>query len=142
MRVPVSSSLVSWRSRSWLHHAVILCMAITLGCGTGPDEPTAADRQKFVGNWAGMYVCGAPPADTMFIALGSGDLGMSITLHAQVTNPDVVTGSLTDVNIITIPEQTIGGFPGSGEIAFANNRLSLAQRGFGITCTGSNYVKY
>ena len=82
------------------------------------------------------------PADTMFIAPGSGALDFSITLHAEVFDPDVVTGELTGPNVITIPEQTIGFFPGSGEITFSNNRLSLVQRGLGLTCRGSDYIKY
>ncbi len=78
----------------------------------------------------------------MVIAEGSGDLDVKITLHAQAYNADVLDGELTEVNVITIPEQTIGFFPGSGEITFSNNTLSLVQRGFGLTCRGSNYVKY
>ncbi len=147
MVTTLSSCLVSWRPWQWLRYSVILGSTITLACGgdgpAGPDGPTAADRTKFVGNWAGTYECSFPdPADTMFIATGLGGLGMSITLHAHLSLPDVVTGELTDVNVITIPEQTIGGFPGSGEITFANNVLSLVQRGFGVTCNGSNYVEY
>lgn len=123
----------------------LLSGAVLFGACSGDDNPagpSAADRDKFVGNWAGTYECGFPPADTMIIVKGSGDLDFSITLHSQIFNADVVTGELTDVNVLTIPEQTMGGFPGSGEITYSNNVLSLTQRGFGITCRGSNYVKY
>ena len=106
----------------------------------GPAAPTLADREKFIGNWAGSYECGSL-ADTMTIAIGSGDLDVKITLHAQAYNADVLDGELTEVNVITIPEQTIAYFPGSGEITYANNTLSLAQSGLGITCYGTGYVK-
>ena len=123
--------------------AAVLFTAFMFACGSddSPTGPSSMDRDKFIGNWAGTYECGSPPADTMFIAKGSGDLDFRITLHAQVFNADVVDGELTDVNIITIPEQTIGGFPGSGTITYSNNTLSLRQTGFGITCRG-DYVKY
>lgn len=129
-----------------------ICFALFTGailfgaCGgdDGPTGPSSTDRDKFVGNWAGTYQCTNLPGDTLIIALGTGDLGFNIILHAHTgdPNPEIVTGELTDGNVITIPEQTIGGFPGSGEITFSNDRLSLVQRGLGITCTGSNYVKY
>ncbi len=125
---------------------VLLTMLI-FACGkdnepVGASGPSSADRDKFIGNWAGTYECTNSPPDTMFITKGSGDLDFRITLHAHVFNADVVSGELTDENVITMPEQTIGGFPGSGEITFSNNRLSLVQRGFGLICRGSNYVKF
>ena len=123
--------------------AVLLTAAIGT-CGGNEDTvgPASMDRDKFIGNWAGTYECSSSPADTMFIAPGSGALDFSITLHAEVFDPDVVTAELTGPNTITIPEQTIGFFPGSGEITFSNNRLSLVQKGLGLTCRGSDYVKY
>ncbi len=122
----------------------VLFGAFMIACGGDDDPvgPSSMDRDKFIGSWAGSYDCGSP-ADTMFVAVGSGTLGFSITLHAQaIPNADVVTGELTETNVITIPEQTIGGFPGSGDITFSNNMLTLIQRGFGITCTGTGYVKF
>ena len=124
--------------------AVLASGLLTPACGDddGPVGPSSMDRDKFIGDWAGSYNCGSP-ADTMLVAVGSGTLGFSITLHAQaIPNADVVTGELTETNVITIPEQTIGGFPGSGDITFSNNMLTLIQRGFGITCTGTGYVKF
>ncbi len=123
----------------------VLFGAFMIACGGDDDPvgPSSMDRDKFIGDWAGSYNCGSPPADTMLVAVGSGTLGFSITLHAQaIPNADVVTGELTETNVITIPEQTIGGFPGSGDITFSNNMLTLKQRGFGITCTGTGYVKF
>ena len=125
----------------------VLFTVLIFACGkddepVGPSGPSSTDREKFIGNWAGTYECGNPPADTMFIAIGSGDLDLRITLHAQAINADAVDGELTDVNIITIPEQTIAGFPGSGKITYSNNVLSLSQEGFGITCNGTNYAKF
>lgn len=129
-----------------------ICFALFTGailfgaCGSddGPTGPSSTDRDKFIGNWAGTYQCTNLPGDTLIIAFGTGDLGFNIILHAHTgfPNPEIVTGELTDGNVITIPEQTIAFFPGSGEITFSNDRLSLVQRGLGITCTGSNYVKY
>ncbi len=123
--------------------AVLLTGAIVT-CGGNGDTvgPASMDRDKFIGNWAGTYECSSSPPDTMFIANGSGDLDFRITLHAHIAFADVVTAELTGPNTITIPEQTIGFFPGSGEITFSNNRLSLVQRGLGLTCRGSDYVKY
>ena len=127
----------------------VLFGAFMIACGGDDDPlvpssmaPSSMDRDKFIGSWAGSYDCGSP-ADTMLVAVGSGNLGFSITLHAQaIPNADVVTGELTEINVITIPEQTIGGCPGSGDITFSNNMLTLKQRGFGITCTGTGYVKF
>ncbi len=123
----------------------VLFTVLIFACGKDDElVGSSTDREKFIGNWAGTYECASSPADTMFIAKGSGDLDFRITLHTSVAAVfvDVVDGELTDVNIITIPEQTIGFFPGSGEITFSNNTLSLVQRGLGLTCRGSDYIKY
>ena len=119
---------------------IIAALFASIACD-GATDLSSTDMDKFLGSWVGSYDCGSP-ADTMIIARGSGELGFGIALHAQITTADVVTGELTDVNVITIPEQTIGGFAGSGEIRFSNNMLSLTQEGLGFTCTGSNYVKF
>ncbi len=105
---------------------------------------TSADREKFIGNWAGTYECTSFPGDTLIINAGSGDLDFLIALHAfSGVEPDFINGELTQVNVITIPEQIIAYFEGSGEITYnTNGTLSLAQMGFGLTCRGSNYVKY
>ena len=118
--------------------AAVLFTAL-FACGSD-DSP----REKFIGNWAGTYDCQTrPPADTMFIAKGSGDLDFRITTHATQAAPfvAVVVGRLTDVNIITISEST-GFFFFSGQITFSNNTLSLVERAAFFTCRGSNYVKY
>ena len=78
----------------------------------------------------------------MIIAIGTADLKFSITIHSHSFNPDTVNGELTDKNFITIPEQNMGGFPGTAEITFLNNMLEYSQTGFGITCGGADYVKY
>ena len=123
-----------------------LFTGLLFACG-GDDQPmgsSATDRDKFLGKWAGTYQCTNLPGDTLNIDLGTGDTGFDIILHRSTNdpNPEVVSGELTSANVITIAEQTIGGFPGSGKITFANDRLSLEQSGFGITCTGSGYVKF
>ena len=125
--------------------AAVLFTAFMFACGSddSPTGPSSMDRDKFVGNWAGTYQCTNLPGDTLIIALGTGDLGFNIILHAFTgnPNPEIVTGELTDVNVITIPEQTIGFFPGSATITYSNNTLALSQKGLGITCRG-DYVKY
>lgn len=111
-----------------------------------PDRPSSADREKFIGNWAGSYGCpsiGVPATpDTMLISSGSGALDVMVVLHAYVFNPDTVTGNLTGANIITVPEQEIGGFPGTAKITYSDGRLTLSQSGLGITCQGTDYLKY
>jgi hypothetical protein len=130
----------------WSIMVTALLLGLTFACGSddSPAGPSSMDRDKFVGNWAGTYQCTNLPGDTLTIALGTGDLGFNIILHARTgdPNPEIVTGELTNVNVITIPEQTIGSFPGSGKITYSNNMLALSQTGLGITCRGSNYVKY
>ena len=134
---------------------LLLIMAVSLFCACDKDnpassssenDPTSTDREKFIGNWAGSYGCPtigvlATP-DTLIITNGTGDLGFSITIHSHSFNPDTVNGELTDKNFITIPEQNMGGFPGTAEITFSNNMLEYSQTGFGITCGGADYVKY
>ena len=112
---------------------------------TASARPTSSDRDKFVGRWAGSYVCPGislpAVADTLIIALGPGALDFRITLHVGTFNPDVVTGELSAPDVINVPEQTMGGAPGTARITYTNGRLTYAQSGLGITCGGSDYLK-
>ena len=55
--------------------AVLLTGAIvTCGGNENTVGPASMDRDKFIGNWVGTYECSSSPADTMFIAPGSGAL--------------------------------------------------------------------
>ncbi len=105
--------------------------------------PTSADRTKFVGTWAGSYSCptGTPNADTLGILIGSGTLDFRIIIHKESVIPDTISGSLTDANIITVPQQTMGGFPGTAKITYQGGVIIYSQTGFGITCGGTNYTK-
>jgi hypothetical protein len=108
-----------------------------------PTGPLSADRAKFVGTWAGSYSClgGAPTPDTLVIRLGSGTLDFSIIIHVGYANPDTVSGNLTGPNLISVPQQTMGGFPGTAQITSQGALLSFSQTGFGITCGGTNYKR-
>jgi len=122
---------------------LLLIAVFTFACGGDDNNPTglsSSDLDKFLGKWAGMYECGGPD-DEMIIAKGSGALDVKVTLHSDIAFVEVLDGELTAVNVITIPEQTIGGFPGSAKITYANGNLSLEQMGFGITCKGSGYTR-
>jgi hypothetical protein len=105
--------------------------------------PTSADRTKFIGTWAGSYSCpsGTPNSDTLVILIGSGTLDFRIIIHKGTFNPDTVSGSLTESNIITVSQQTMGGFPGTAKITYQSGLLIYNQIGFGITCGGTNYTK-
>jgi hypothetical protein len=105
--------------------------------------PTSADRAKFVGTWAGSYSClgGAPTPDTLVIRLGSGALDFSIIIHAEFVFPDTVSGDLTGPNLIKVPQQTMGGFPGTAQITSQGALLAYSQTGLGITCGGTNYAR-
>lgn len=108
-----------------------------------PTGPSSADRAKFVGTWAGSYSClgGAPTPDTLVIRLGSGALDFSIIIHAEYAYPDIVSGDLTGPNLISVPQQTMGGFPGTAQITSQGALLEYSQTGLGITCGGTNYAR-
>jgi hypothetical protein len=107
------------------------------------DQPSSADLAKFVGTWAGSYSCagGDLTPDTLIISLGSEELELSIIIHAGYFNPDTVSGELTAPNTITVPEQLMGGAPGTAKITSQGAQLAYYQTGFGITCGGSNYTQ-
>jgi len=108
-----------------------------------PTGPTSADRAKFVGTWAGSYSCpgGTPTPDTLVIRLGSGALDFSIIIHEEALNRDTVSGDLTGPNVISVPEQSMGGAPGTAQITSQGVLLVYSQTGFGITCDGTNYAR-
>ena len=106
------------------------------------DQLQSEDREKFVGNWAGTYECGVSVPDTMFIWLGASELDFNIVIHAHAMNPDTVSGELSTLNVITVPEQSMGGYPGTAKVTYSNGNLSYSQTGFGMTCGGTNYTKF
>jgi hypothetical protein len=104
---------------------------------------TSADRDKFVGTWAGNYGCAgiAPIADKMTIQAGSGDLGLSIIIHVDFKNPDTVTGTLTSATEVNVPEQSMGGANGTAKLVLNGDKLDFSATGLGITCGGSDYTR-
>jgi hypothetical protein len=111
--------------------------------GNGSTEPTSADRDKFVGTWAGSYRCpgGEPFPDTLVVSLGGGALDFSIIIHMGFANPDTVSGDLTEPNLIRVPQQSMGGAPGTARITSQGDLLAYSQTGFGITCGGTDYAR-
>jgi len=101
------------------------------------------DQNKFIGTWNGTYGCGDMEFDDQIvIAKSSDDLGFNITLHATFSNPDNVVGTLTEKNVITVPEQSMGGYPGTASITYLeSDTLDYSQTGFGATCVGTGYTK-
>lgn len=123
---------------------VALAALLTASCGgNASTEPTSADRGKFVGTWAGSYSCpgGAPASDTLVIGLGGGALDFSIIIHVGFVNPDTVSGELRNPNLITVPQQSMGGAPGTAQITYQSAQLAYSQSGFGITCGGTDYAQ-
>lgn len=119
-----------------------LAALLTMSCGgNGSTEPTSADRNKFVGTWAGTYSCpgGAPASDTLAIDFGGGALDFSIIIHLGFANPDTVSGELMNPNLITVPQQSMGGAPGTAQFTYQGAQLAYSQSGFGITCGGTDY---
>lgn len=119
----------------------LLMVGISCSKSSSDNEPTSADRDKFVGTWAGTYSCsgGIPVSDTLVISLGSGALDFTITIHVEALNPDTVSGELTEPNLINVPEQLLGGFPGTAQITTQGDLLSFHQTGAGLTCGGTDY---
>lgn len=124
---------------------VAACAGSSSGKTTGPASSLAsADRDKFVGTWTGSYGCaglGTPVSDKLTIAIGSGDLDFSITIHATYANPDTVSGNLTGPNQISVPEQSMGGAPGTAKITLQGAVLEYSQTGLGVTCGGKDYAR-
>ena len=123
---------------------VALAALLTTSCGGNMStEPTSADRDKFVGTWAGSYSCpgGAPTSDTLVVGLGGGALDFSIIIHMGFVNPDTVSGELRNPNLITVPQQSMGGAPGTAQITYQGPQLAYSQSGFGITCGGTDYAQ-
>jgi len=129
-----------------LHYLAALALAVLCAASCGGDgstEPTFADRDKFVGTWAGSYRClgGAPFPDTLVVSLGGGALDFSIIIHVGFANPDTLSGELTEPNLIRVPQQSMGGAPGTAQITSQGALLAYSQTGFGITCGGTDYAR-
>lgn len=123
---------------------VVGCIALfTASCSDDATAPTSADRAKFVGTWGGSYTCpgGGPFSDTLVIDLGGGQLDFSIIIHEGFANPDTVSGDLAEPNRINVPQQSMGGLPGTAQITSHGALLTYNQTGSGITCGGTNYAK-
>jgi len=120
-----------------------LLMASCDDDGSTEPTPTSADRDKFVGTWAGTYRCpgGNPFPDTLVVSLGGGALDFSIIIHVGFANPDTVSGDLTEPNLITVPEQSMGWASGTARITSQGALLAYSQTGFGITCGGTDYAR-
>ena len=116
---------------------------LMVSCSDGSTGPTSADRTKFVGTWGGSYTCpgGGPTADTLVMNLGATPLGFSIIIHAGFANPDTVSGELTEPNRIDVPQQSMGGAPGTAQITSHSTLMTYSQTGLGITCGGTDYAK-
>jgi hypothetical protein len=103
LAVPLTTAPQGWQS--------VGVLASTRACGGA--ALSSDDRGKFIGNWVGSYRCESirvePVPDTVVIARGSGDLDFVITLHADFLNPDIANGKLTDIDVITVPTQNMGG---------------------------------
>ena len=122
---------------------LIGCVTLfTASCSDEATGPTSADRAKFVGTWAGSFACpgGGPASDTLVINLGASPLGFSINIHVGFANPDTVSGDLAEPNRINVPQQTMGGAPGTAQITYGT-LMTYSQSGFGITCGGADYTK-
>jgi hypothetical protein len=111
---------------------------------TGGSSVTSADRDKFVGTWAGHYGCpdyGVTIEDTLIIKAGSGDLDLSIKIHTTTANPDTVSGTLTSATEVNVPEQSMGGATGTAKISLQGDTLTFEATGLGTTCSGTDYKK-
>jgi hypothetical protein len=124
--------------------ALLFVVAACGGSSSGKAAPVSADRDKFVGTWVGNYGCpglGDPLSDTLIIALGSGELDFSITIHSTFANPDTLSGSLTSASEINVPEQSMGGSTGTAKITSKGALLEFRATGLGITCGGADYAR-
>jgi hypothetical protein len=114
------------------------------GGGSAPagGSATSADRDKFVGTWTGHYGCDVKTTtdDKMIVKAGSGDLDLSIAIHASASNPDTVTGTLTSSTDVNVPEQSMGGISGTAKLNLTGDTLAFHATAMGMTCGGNDYT--
>jgi hypothetical protein len=133
---------------------LVLLIAFAMACGrkaptdpnsgTQGNQPTAADRVKFIGTWLGSYRCPGQASafqDRLIIAAGTGTLEFRITIHANTDGPDTISGTLATATRIDVPTQTLGGLSGTATITHNGLALSYQQSGLGITCGGTDYIR-
>ena len=104
---------------------------------------TSADRDKFVGTWTGKYGCDVKTTidDKMIVKAGSGSLDLSITIHANASNPDTVAGTLTSATEVNVPEQSMGGVGSTAKLKLIGDTLDFHATAMGMTCGGSAYKR-
>lgn len=112
------------------------------GQSAAASEATAADLDKFKGEWGGPYQCdiGSKIEDKIRIEADSTPEEVKMLLFIGVGDSPV-KGKLSDANTITIPAQEINGGETSGSIHFSDGKLTLKLMGLGATCEGKDYNK-
>jgi len=117
--------------------------APTGGSAPAGGSATSADRDKLVGTWTGKYGCDVRTTidDKMIVKAGSGSLDLSITVHANASNPDTVTGTLTSPTEVNVPEQSMGGVGSTAKLSLTGDMLDFHATAMGMTCGGSAYTR-
>jgi hypothetical protein len=77
----------------------------------------------------------------MIIKAGSGDLDVSITIHANASNPDTVTGTLTSPTEVNVPAQSMGGMSGTAKLKLSGATLDFRETAMNMTCGGADYTR-
>lgn len=111
-------------------------------CGDGSNALLfPEDRNRFLGTWAGSYACPGETAvpDTLTILPGTDALDFAITMHVGTASVCEVTGRLTAVDEISIPEQPFGSGFAKARITLNGDFLTYEQTVDGTTCSGSAY---
>ena len=125
---PLSTS----ESNAILRIALIMLFALALLTTSGMCQSNksadsnfnAKSREAFFGIWKGTYF---GIEDTMKIEAGTGPKSVIITMHAREI-PDKVKGILESPTRIRVPEQSMGGYPGTAIITLDDGKLTLRQK--------------
>ncbi|WP_206018745.1 leucine-rich repeat domain-containing protein [Rubritalea profundi] len=101
---------------------------------------SSKSRDAFIGRWKGKY---HGLDDVMKIEAGKGPKSVVVTIHAEFENPDKVKGTLESASQINIPEQSMGGKPGTAVIKLEGGKLRLSQKmsGDDVAFEGIGYEK-
>lgn len=133
--------------QKWITVSCIMIIGLFILSGCEKDSSTSpkfstTDMSKFEGTWTGDYEClGQTLEDQLTIASPSDSLDFIVIIHETTAMPDTVYGKMATDDKIVIPQQSMGGFPGTAEITYANDELTYKQTAFGLTCTGTGYKK-